>query len=519
MRQRSSSSQLCRPLSWGLLVLAVSHSVRVQAFQVPVSRPAAFTRARIPFHRDTTPFVQKSRSTTFSPSSSSLPVLPHDADKAVGQRGRSFSFSFPLASLFKPAHRSNKPQKRTASNSLRILLSVLAVVCLTGTVAHALPKQVVSASLTHPGSSLLSAATASAAPFSILQESLAKTLGQGPLAPVAVLLSWLLDVLEVGADLSGALFRLLLWPLLTPLNLLLRHVLLPVLPFSRSLLTSPQGTLLPILTQLLHGLGSSLAQLQGGLAAYANGILALLLSTLGIIYQTFCNGLGLFFNLPGLQFFDGMDPRLQIPSTPIRFVLPSSPSSVPASLPTSSGSTFSLRQMYGRRWRVHAGKWSWVVPYWERVVMEAQLARYQNTFEKSAIKARFGFPEVVRGPSPFLGGTLIILTVRGRVGRKEGGSSQLQAHSHASLPPFLVSRVHFVFPPSLASPLSPSLALSALLPDLPGTRDQRHMDPTAAEGDLWGQGVEPADPVGGGRGGRRGRRGGGGRGPGMRKAY
>jgi hypothetical protein len=69
-----------------------------------------------------------------------------------------------------------------------------------------------------------------------------------------------------------------------------------------------------------------------------------------------------------------------------------------------------MKEMYGRRWTVHAGKWDWAIPFWERCVMESQLARYRANFPKAAVKARFGFPEILRGPSPLLGGTLLVLT-------------------------------------------------------------------------------------------------------------
>lgn len=73
-------------------------------------------------------------------------------------------------------------------------------------------------------------------------------------------------------------------------------------------------------------------------------------------------------------------------------------------------SSFGLKEMYGRRWTVHAGKWDWAIPFWERCVMESQLARYRANWPKAVVKARFGFPEILRGPSPLLGGTLLVLT-------------------------------------------------------------------------------------------------------------
>ncbi|GAB5034749.1 Hypothetical protein NocV09_02100540 [Nannochloropsis oceanica] len=280
------------------------------------------------------------------------------------------------------------------------MMGALAVTCLTGTITHALPSHLLHPSSSPAGRSLLSATTAAAAPLSALQDKLSQTLGQGPLAPIATLLSWVLDAVEVTLDSFGWLLRLILWPILTPLNFLLHHFLLPSLP----LLTAPR-TAIPA---LLHSLYSSLnffsRQVSAGMSAYTQGLLALAFSTLGVTYQSLCSFLGLFFNLPGLQYLDAMDPRRHIPSTPTRFVLPSTPVSLP------SPSSFSLQQMYGRRWRVHAGKWSLVVPYWERVVMESQLARYQNTFHRSVVKARFGFPEIIRGPSPLLGGTFLVLT-------------------------------------------------------------------------------------------------------------
>ena len=73
-------------------------------------------------------------------------------------------------------------------------------------------------------------------------------------------------------------------------------------------------------------------------------------------------------------------------------------------------SKFGLKEMYGRRWTVHAGKWDWVIPFWERVSMESQIARYQTNFQKAVVKARFGFPEIIRGPSPLLGGSLLFFS-------------------------------------------------------------------------------------------------------------
>jgi len=76
--------------------------------------------------------------------------------------------------------------------------------------------------------------------------------------------------------------------------------------------------------------------------------------------------------------------------------------------------------------------------------MEAQLARYQNTFQKSVVKARFGFPEIIRGPSPLLGGTFLVLTVRREVGRESGREVKWKSNEetdyspHHSLPPSLL---------------------------------------------------------------------------------
>jgi hypothetical protein len=66
--------------------------------------------------------------------------------------------------------------------------------------------------------------------------------------------------------------------------------------------------------------------------------------------------------------------------------------------------------MYGRRWPVHAGKWTWALNYWDRLVMESQLVRYLSTYAASAEKTE-GLRFLVKGPAPQLGGTILIFAL------------------------------------------------------------------------------------------------------------
>ncbi len=294
-----------------LLLLLGLIALGTQAFQLSVPGRSA----RIPL-RPTTTTITSSR--ILHPSL--LPSQP---------KPRSPLFSSSSVSAPQP------PQPQRRRPTLRLLLSALALVCVTGAAARAFPLLPSSSS-----ARLLQASTAVAAPIASLQDTLAQTLGKGPLAPIALVLSWLLDALEVAADGAGWIINLLLYPVLTPFKYLL-HIL-------SSLASQGGGSPLnkdSLLLLLQHATQAATA-LGEGLAAYAQGVVALLFTSLGVVYRFVCNGLGLFFNMPGLQYLDTMDPRRHIPSNPTRFV---------AAKDIKLASEFGLKQMYGRRWTVHAG--------------------------------------------------------------------------------------------------------------------------------------------------------------------